>query len=84
MSTECIENFKKNLERIKVNENNKIISIKLDNISKKIKILSDTLKNNVNINIKKENTNYIHPAGHDRPIRNRTHVLFSNSLRSFW
>ena len=39
MSQTCLEEFEKNLKRIKFNENNKDISKKLDILSHKLKVL---------------------------------------------
>jgi len=79
----CIEVFEKNLEKIKVNEVNKNISSKLDELSDKIKSLSYKLKNNLYKDKKSFEYDQL-PAGHDKPVLNNTHLHFNNTLRSFW
>ena len=82
MNNLCLEEFEKNLKRIRFNENNKDISKKLDDLSIKIKLLSEKLKNNMNTDeIVVVSTA---PAGHTRPIRNNTHSYFNSTLRRFW
>jgi len=80
---ENFDEFQKNLQRIKVNNNNKIISKELYNISSQIKELSFQLKNNINLN--KTNV-FIEPppAGHTLPVTNNSHLHFSTTLRRFW
>ena len=82
MSDLCLEEFEKNLKRIKFNENNKDISKKLDALSSKLKNLSVELNNNINTN--ETIVNNIPPAGHTRPVRNNSHSHFTNSLRSWY
>ena len=82
MSQSCLEEFEKNLKRIKFNENNKDISKKLDMLSSKLKDLSFKLKNNINTN--ETIVNAVTPAGHTRPVRNNSHSHFTSSLRSWY
>ena len=75
--------FQKNLDRIKVNNTNKNIAKKLDNISNEIKEISKQLDNNINsgfTGVFKEPP----AAGHTLPVTNNTHLHFTNTLRSFW
>jgi hypothetical protein len=81
MSQICLEEFEKNLKRIKFNENNKDISKKLDVLSCKLKDLSVNLQNNINTN--EFVVNEVRPAGHTGPVRNNSHTHFTNSLRSW-
>ena len=82
MSQICLEEFEKNLKRIKFNENNKDISKKLHVLSCKLKDLSVNLQNNINTN--EFVVNEVRPAGHTRPVRNNSHTHFTNSLRSLY
>ena len=82
MSNLCLEEFEKNLKRIKFNEHNKDISKKLDILSSKLKDLSVELKNNINTN--ETIVNNIPAAGHTRPVRNNSHLHFNNTLRSWY
>ena len=82
MSQSCLEEFEKNLKRIKFNENNKDISKKLHILSCKLKDLSFKLKNNINTN--ESIVNDVRPAGHTRPVRNNSHSHFTTSLRSWY
>jgi len=82
MSQICLEEFEKNLKRIKFNENNKDISKKLDVLSCKLKDLSVNLQNNINTN--EIVVNNVRPAGHTRPVRNNSHIHFNNYLRSWY
>tara|TARA_B100000795_G_C22725166_1_gene409131 strand:+ start:934 stop:1182 length:249 start_codon:yes stop_codon:yes gene_type:complete len=82
MNNFYLEEFEKNLKRIKINETNKNISKKLDDISYKIKELSLKLNNNMN-----NNDNIVArpaPAGHTLPVFNNSHLHFSRTLRRFW
>ena len=75
--------FQKNLERIKVNNTNKIIAKKLDNISDEIREISLQLDNNINNGF----TGIIREppaAGHTLPVTNNTHLHFTSTLRRFW
>ena len=86
MNNESIKEIRRNIENLKINHNNFLISKQLSDISKKIQVISGNLQNNIHRKIDGDDNKIetLLPAGHILPIYNNSMRIFYHSLRRGW